>query len=92
MPKDNVFKALADPNRRKILQLLKRVDAMTVGEIAKEFDISQPSVSDHLKVLRNADLVYFEKKGQFVYYYLNTTVVDDIVAYFMNIINTAKEE
>ncbi|MBN2830036.1 MAG: winged helix-turn-helix transcriptional regulator [Candidatus Cloacimonetes bacterium] len=91
MPKDSVFKALADPNRRKILQLLKKVDALTVGEIAKEFDISQPSVSDHLKVLRNADLVYFEKRGQFVYYYLNTTVVDDIVAYFMNIINTAKE-
>ncbi|MDP8233146.1 MAG: autorepressor SdpR family transcription factor [Candidatus Zophobacter franzmannii] len=92
MPKDNVFKALSDPNRRKILQLLKKVDALTVGKIAKEFDISQPSVSDHLKILRNADLVYSEKKGQYVHYYLNTTVFEDIVSYFMNIVTTSKEQ
>ncbi len=88
MLKDNVFKALSDPNRRKILQLLKNHDNLTVGDIAKEFSIAQPSVSEHLKLLKHANLVYSEKKGQYVHYFLNTSVFEDVVAYFMDIINT----
>ena len=75
---DEIFKALADANRRKILDLLKEHDTLTAGEIAEKFTISKPAISDHLKVLRNADLVYSIKRGQFIYYQLNTTVMQEI--------------
>jgi len=77
-----VFKALNDSTRREILELLREKD-MTAGEIADRFHISWPSVSHHLDLLKQAKLVIAEKEGQFIYYSLNTTVVDDIVKWFM---------
>lgn len=77
-----VFKALNDPTRREILQMLQERD-MTAGEIAEQFNISFPSISHHLDLLKQAKLVIAEKEGQFVYYSLNTTVVDDILKWFM---------
>jgi ArsR family transcriptional regulator, arsenate/arsenite/antimonite-responsive transcriptional repressor len=77
-----VFKALNDPTRRKILELLQEKD-MTAGEIAEKFDISFPSISHHLDLLKQAKLVIAEKEGQFVFYSLNTTVVDDIMKWFL---------
>ncbi len=84
--KDEFFKAISDQNRRKILFLLKKHSSMSAGEIADHFDISKPSLSDHLKILRNADLVFSEKKGQFVYYSLNTTVFQDIINWLIEVI------
>lgn len=77
-----VFKALNDPTRREILSLLQEKD-LTAGEIADKFHISFPSISHHLDLLKQAKLVTSEKEGQFVYYSLNTTVVDEIVKWFM---------
>lgn len=77
-----VFKALNDPTRREILELLQERD-MTAGEIADQFSISFPSISHHLDLLKQAKLVMSEKEGQFVYYSLNTTVVDEIVKWFL---------
>lgn len=77
-----VFKALNDPTRRKILELLQEKD-MTAGEIAEEFNISFPSISHHLDLLKQAKLVIAEKDGQFVSYSLNTTVVDDILKWLL---------
>lgn len=77
-----VFKALNDPTRRKILELLQEKD-MTAGEIAEKFDISFPSISHHLDLLKQAKLVIAEKEGQFVFYSLNTTVVDDIMKWLL---------
>ncbi|HET9430050.1 MAG TPA: autorepressor SdpR family transcription factor [Chitinophagaceae bacterium] len=77
-----VFKALNDSTRREILQLLQERD-MTAGEIAEQFKISWPSISHHLDLLKQANLVIAEKDGQYVYYSLNTTVVDDILKWFM---------
>lgn len=77
-----VFKALNDPTRREILQLLQERD-MTAGEIAEQFNMSWPSVSHHLDLLKQAKLVISEKDGQYVYYSLNTTVVDEIVKWFL---------
>ncbi len=77
-----VFKALNDPTRREILELLRKGD-MTAGEIADSFDISKPSISHHLDLLRQAEMVVSVKKGQFIYYSLNTTVIDDIMQWFM---------
>ncbi|RLC50069.1 MAG: ArsR family transcriptional regulator, partial [Candidatus Cloacimonadota bacterium] len=64
MLNDKVFKALSDKNRRKIIRLLQKND-MTAGEIAAHFNISKPSISEHLKILKNADLIGSEKNGQF---------------------------
>jgi DNA-binding transcriptional ArsR family regulator len=77
-----VFKALNDPTRREILELLQEKD-MTAGEIADQFNISFPSISHHLDLLKQAKLVIAEKEGQFVIYSLNTTVVDDILKWFL---------
>ncbi len=79
---NKLFKALNDPTRRDILGLLKESDR-TAGEIADNFDMSKPSISHHLNLLKNADLVVSIKKGQFVYYSLNTTVFDEIINWFM---------
>ena len=77
-----IFKALNDPTRREILQLLQERD-MTAGEIVERFRISGPSISHHLDLLKQAKLVVAEKDGQYVYYSLNTTVVDEIMKWFM---------
>jgi len=86
MHNDKVFKALSDKNRRKIISLLKKKD-LTAGGIAEHFDISKPSISEHLKILKNADLISSEKKGQFITYFLNTTILDDVISYFMDIVS-----
>ena len=75
---NKVFKALADPNRRKILDLLKTKD-MHVNELLKYFSITQASLSHHLEILRSVELVISEKKGQFVRYSLNTSVIGDLL-------------
>jgi DNA-binding transcriptional ArsR family regulator len=77
-----LFKALNDQTRRDILELLKKKD-MTAGEIADRFDFSKPTISHHLDLLRQAGLVESVKQGQFVYYSLNTTVMDEIVGWFI---------
>lgn len=89
MTRDNVFKALADGNRRKIIGLLRK-RPMTAGDIASHFSISKPSISEHLKILKNANILHSEKNGQFITYYLNTTVLQDMVGFFMDL--TTKKE
>ena len=79
---NTVFKALNDPTRREILELLQEKD-MTAGEIAEQFNISFPSISHHLDLLKQAKLVTSKKDGQYVYYSLNTTVVDEILKWFL---------
>ena len=81
---NNVFKALNDPTRREILELLREKD-MTAGEIVEQFKISGPSISHHLDLLKQAKLVIAEKEGQFIYYSLNTTVVDEIMKWLLQI-------
>ena len=71
-----------DPTRRRILELLRAGD-MTAGELAEHFDISKPSLSHHLATLRNAGLVTDERHGQNIVYSLNTTVMQDLVGWFM---------
>jgi DNA-binding transcriptional ArsR family regulator len=81
---NGVFKALNDPTRRKILELLQERD-MTAGEIAEKFSMSWPSISHHLDLLKQAKLVTAEKDGQYIYYSLNTTVMDEIVKWMMQL-------
>ena len=77
-----LFKALNDATRREILEILKDGDK-TAGEIADSFSISKPSISHHLDLLKQAGLVEAVKQGQFMYYSLNTTVVDEIARWFI---------
>ena len=75
---NSIFKALNDKTRRDILELLKESD-LTAGEIADHFSISKPSISHHLDLLKQADLVVAVKEGQFIYYSINTTVLDEML-------------
>ena len=72
------FKALSDPVRREILQLLKN-GRMSAGEIGSHFDITGATISYHLSILKKADLVTEMKEKNFVYYELNTSVVEEIM-------------
>lgn len=79
---NKVFKALNDPTRREILELL-RVKDLTAGEIADQFNISKPSISHHLDLLKQARLVIAVKEGQFIFYSLNTTVIDEMMKWIL---------
>ncbi len=82
MINDKVFKALADKTRRKIIDLLKTKE-MTAGEIAGHFNVSKPTISEHLKTLKNANLIQSERDGQFITYFLNTSIMEDILSYMI---------
>lgn len=90
MNNENVFKALSDENRREIIRLLRKHDEMTAGEIAGNFDISKPAISEHLKILKNAGLVFSKKKGQFVEYSLNASIFEEILEFFLGFIKDKK--
>ncbi len=85
-----LFKALNDTTRRDILEMLRESD-MTAGDIADKFDMTKPSISHHLSILKHADLVINIRKGQFIYYSLNTTVFDDIVKWFLKFNSNSSE-
>lgn len=81
---NTIFKALNDPIRREILEMLKERD-MTAGDIADKFNVGKPTISHHLDLLRQADLVTSEKDGQYVLYSLNTTVLDEILKWIIEL-------
>jgi len=83
-----LFKALNDPTRRAILELL-RDGPRTAGDIAEAFHFSKPTISHHLDLLRQADLVTSDKQGQFVTYTLNMTVFDEIIGWMMQFKNSS---
>ena len=76
------FRALNDPTRREILELLNKGD-LTAGEIADQFNMTKPSISHHLDLLKQAGLVVCVREGQFQKYSINTTVFDGIVKWMM---------
>lgn len=81
---DEVFRALADPTRRKILSLLQQQGDLTAGEIAAQFPQAQPTISRHLQVLRHADMVMDERDGPYIRYRLNTTVLQSWLSWAMD--------
>ena len=78
MSLQNTLKALADPIRREILNLLKN-GSLTAGEIAEHFDVTMASVSRHLSVLKDADLIRDTRKGKYIIYEINTSVLEDVM-------------
>ncbi|WKK87402.1 autorepressor SdpR family transcription factor [Marivirga arenosa] len=81
---NSIFKALNDETRREIIELLKDQD-LNAGQIADKFNMSKPSISHHLDILKRADLISSEKKGQFVVYSLNTTILEDLLNWIMTL-------
>lgn len=79
---NKVYRAIADPTRRKVLELLREGD-LAAGEIAEHFDMAQPSLSRHLAVLREADLIHGEKHGNRVIYHLNVSVLEEALLLLM---------
>ncbi|HKP45354.1 MAG TPA: autorepressor SdpR family transcription factor [Pyrinomonadaceae bacterium] len=75
---DSLFKALNDPTRRRILELL-RAKSLTAGEIADQCSVLRPTISHHLDLLMQAELIEQERQGQFRRYHLNTSVVEDVL-------------
>ncbi|MCC6614078.1 MAG: winged helix-turn-helix transcriptional regulator [Anaerolineae bacterium] len=88
---DKAFQALADPTRRKILQMLNEGDK-SAGEIAAAFNMTAPSVSHHLSVLKNADLVTTRRSGQSIIYALNTTVVQEFLQTLLELFRVGEDE
>ena len=91
MSSNEAFKALADPTRREILALLRRGE-MTAGALAERFDMTKPSMSHHFTVLKEADLITSRREGQQIWYGLNTTVVEDLMAWAMGLIDDGKRK
>jgi len=88
---NEAFKALSDPTRRKILTLLKN-NNMTAGEIADHFNMTKPSISQHLKLLKNAGLIQSEKQGQFIIYSLHTTVFQELISWAFSFTENNKDK
>ena len=78
------LKALADPTRREILNLLKS-GTKSAGEICDRFDITAAAISRHLSVLKEADLIEDSREGKYIYYTLNTSVLEDVLFWVSNL-------
>ena len=79
-----VFKALSDETRREILKLLSKKD-LSAGEISDHFIMSKPSISNHLEILRESELISSERKGQFIIYSINTSVIQEVLGNFLSL-------
>ena len=84
MRTQEVFKAISDPSRRKVLKLLQG-GSLTAGELAQAFDITKGSLSHHFNVLKAADLIRCERRGQQIVYSLNTTVFEDVATLLLDL-------
>lgn len=85
------FKALSDPTRRHILRMLSE-KSLNAGEIADAFDMTKPTISHHLNMLRDAGLIMSERQGQYIYYTLNMTVMQELTHELMNLFGVGEEE
>ena len=84
MSLQNTLKALSDPIRREILNLLK-TGRLSAGEIASHFPVTDASISRHLSVLKDADLIRDTREGKFIYYDLNASVLEEILLWLKNL-------
>ena len=92
MENTSAFKALSDKTRRDILTLLKEEGRLSAGDIASRFNMTQATVSHHLSILTSAGLIIDEKQGKYIYYEINTTVMQDMLAWFMSLLGGVSNE
>ena len=91
MASNLIFKALADATRREILRLLSH-NEMTAGELAERFDMTKPSMSHHFAVLKEAELVRSRREGQQIWYSVDTTVIQDVLAWAMDLLQRSRRK
>ena len=87
--RNETFKAIADPGRREILRLLRKGE-MTAGDLAGRFDMTKPTMSHHFAVFKDADLITSRRDGQTIWYSLNTTALEDVIAWAIDLAGTGK--
>lgn len=80
-----IFKALNDPIRREILEILKKKGDLSAGQISDHFSVSKPTISHHLDLLKQAELVHMVRDGQHLYYSINTTIIDELLKWAINL-------
>lgn len=78
------WKALSDPTRREIIELLKK-GKMNAGDISASFQISNATISHHLSILKQANLIHDEKVGKYIFYELNTSVIEEMIAWITSL-------
>lgn len=88
---DDTIRALADPTRREILRALRKSD-LSAGDIAARFDMTAPSISHHLNVLKDAGLVSAERDGRHIIYSLNSTTLQDLMTELMEFVKTKERK
>jgi DNA-binding transcriptional ArsR family regulator len=88
---NDIYRALSDPTRRRILSLLRRGD-MTAGELAGTFELAWPTISGHLRVLREADLVQADRNGTSITYHLNVSVLEEAMAALLTALGIGAKE
>ncbi|WP_317856313.1 autorepressor SdpR family transcription factor [Chakrabartyella piscis] len=91
MSLQDIMKAISDPTRREILNMLRK-QPLTAGEIVQAFDMTNASISHHLSILKQADLVMDEKKGKYITYELNTSVIEEILVWLQSLRGDDYEE
>jgi len=90
MLNSRVYKAIAHPIRRDILKRL-RAGPKTAGDLAEAYEVSKPSISSHFSILKEADLIFSRRDGNHIYYNLNLTVANEVLAALMDIFGIEKE-
>lgn len=84
MALQHTLKALADPIRREILNMLKK-GRLSAGEITEHFPVTAPAISRHLSVLKEADLIRDTREGKFIYYEINTSVLEETMLWIADL-------
>lgn len=86
------FKALSDPTRRQILELLKKNGRMSAGDIVSKFDMTGATISHHLSILKKSDLISDIKQGKFIYYEINLSLFEEVLKWINNFIGGINNE
>lgn len=86
----SILRALNDKTRRDILNLLKKEGVLSAGEIASCFDMTHATISHHLLLLKEANLISDEKSGKYIYYSINTSVIQDLLIYVSGLLDNSK--
>ena len=87
----NTLKALSDPIRREILNLLKQ-GRMSAGDIVERFEVTGASISRHLSVLKEADLIRDKREGKYIYYELNASVLEEIMLWLVDLKGESEDD
>lgn len=88
----DTFKALSDPTRREILEMLKKYERMSAGEISEKFETTGATISHHLSILKKADLISDVKQGKFIYYEINLSLFEEVINWINGFLGGKNDE